>query len=115
MVGYRDDRVGLAPVLLHGQRRGKGRSGLCEVANPAGGYAYRLYYQRSLDGGATWQSPLAITSSSSRIADQDVAPHVSGQVRIAWTGLTTGNLYTRTSVDGGATFGPALPVGRTTN
>jgi hypothetical protein len=86
-----------------------------QVASPTGGSAYRLFYRRSLDGGATWKAPVALTSASSLIADQDVARHPNGQVAVAWTGLTTGNLYTRTSTDGGATFAPARYVGRTTN
>jgi hypothetical protein len=86
-----------------------------QVASPTGGPAYRLFYRRSLDGGATWKAAVALTSPSSRIADQDVARHANGQVSVAWTGLTTGNLYTRTSRDGGGTFAPARYVGTTTN
>ncbi len=86
-----------------------------QVPSPAGGFAYRLYYRRSLDGGATWRAPVALTSPESKIADQDVARHPGGEVSVVWTGLLTGNLYMRTSLDGGSTFGPARYVGRTAN
>jgi hypothetical protein len=79
------------------------------------GTSNRLYYRRSLDGGATWQASRAMTSSTSNIADQAVARHSSGRVTIAWTGYSTGRLYLRTSADGGATFGSARYIGKTAN
>lgn len=77
--------------------------------------ARRLFYRRSLDGGASWSTPRALTSACSQIVDQDVARHANGQVSVAWTGLYTGNMYLRTSTDGGTSFGPARPAGRTLN
>jgi hypothetical protein len=85
------------------------------VTTSTGGTAYRLFYRRSLDGGATWQASRAMTSSTSNIADQAVARHSSGRVTIAWTGYNTGRLYMRTSADGGVTFGSARPIGTTSN
>ncbi len=84
-----------------------------QVTTSTGGTSNRLYYRRTLDGGATWQPSRAMTSSSSNIADQAVARHSSGRVTIAWTGYATGRLYLRTSADGGATFGSARYIAKT--
>ena len=86
-----------------------------QVTTSTGTTSNRLYYRRSLDGGATWQASRAMTSSSSNIVDQAVARHSSGRVSIAWTGYSTGRLYLRTSADGGATFGSARYIGKTAN
>ncbi len=86
-----------------------------QVATSTGTMSNRLYYRRSLDGGATWQASRAMTSSTSNIVDQAVARHSSGRVTIAWTGYSTGRLYLRTSADGGATFGSARYIGKTSN
>ena len=79
------------------------------------GTTNRLYYRRSLDGGATWKASKAMTSSTSNIIDQAVARHASGRVSITWTGYSTGRLYLRTSSDGGATFGSAQYIAKTAN
>ena len=86
-----------------------------QTTSPTGGKAYRLFYRRSLDGGATWETARPVTSSTSNIADQAIARHPNGRVSIAWTGYTTGRLYLRTSADGGGTFGPARYIGTTSN
>jgi hypothetical protein len=80
-----------------------------------GKQARRLFYRRSLDGGASWSTPRALTSPCSQIADQDVARYANGQVSVAWTGLYTGRMFMRTSTDGGASFGPPQSAGRTYN
>ncbi len=86
-----------------------------QVTTSTGTTSNRLYYRRSLDGGATWQASRAMTSSGSNIVDQALARHSSGRVSIAWTGYSTGRLYMRTSADGGATFGSARYIGKTSN
>ena len=63
-----------------------------QVTTSTGTTSNRLYYRRSLDGGATWQASRAMTSSASNIVDQAVARHSSGRVTIAWTGYSTGRL-----------------------
>ncbi len=85
------------------------------VTTSTGGTSFRLYLRQSLDGGATWLASRAMTSSSSRIADQAIARHSNGRVTIAWTGYSTGRLYMRTSADGGATFSAARYIGSTRN
>ncbi|MDQ3870872.1 MAG: exo-alpha-sialidase [Chloroflexota bacterium] len=80
-----------------------------------GGTARRLFYRRSMNGGATWGAAQAMTSSCSQIADQDVARDASGQVSVVWTGFYSGQIFMRTSTDGGRTFGPPRLVGRTDN
>lgn len=86
-----------------------------QVTTSTGGTSNRLYYRRSLDGGATWQPSRAMTSSASNIADQALARHPNGRVTIAWTGYLTGRLYLRTSADSGTTFGAARYIGTTAN
>jgi hypothetical protein len=86
-----------------------------QVRNADGSTSRRLYYKRSTNGGATFGSARAMTSTGSNIGDQAIARHSAGQVSIAWTGLTSGNIYMRTSIDGGATFGAARYVGHSNN
>ena len=75
----------------------------------------RLYYKRSLDAGVTWQTAQRLTSTVSKVMDQGVARGPNGQVSVVWTGYSTGNLYTRSSTDGGTTFTSARYVGHTGN
>lgn len=80
-----------------------------------GTVTWRLYYKRSLDGGATWGPARAMISSGASASDFDVARHSNGQVSVVWTAYTTGRIYIRTSVDGGASFKAAVPVSRSTD
>lgn len=80
-----------------------------------GSVAFRLYYRRSTNGGASWSTSVPLTSAASRIADVDVTRGSAGKVVVAWTGLTTGKLYTRRSTDGGTTFSAARYVTKTAN
>jgi hypothetical protein len=82
---------------------------------PGGGDASRAFYRRSLDGGATWQPPRALSSACSRVEDLDVARHPSGQVTVVWTHTYSGRILARTSTDGGLTFGPTRFVAQTDN
>ena len=106
--------IGLGPSLA-GDGQKVDLTYVKRVTAPDGGAAWRLFYRRSTNGGATWASPRALTSASSQIADQDVARHANGQVSVVWTGLYSGRLYIRTSTDGGTTFGAARPAGQTSN
>jgi hypothetical protein len=80
-----------------------------------GTVTWRLYYKRSLDGGATWSTARALISSSASASDFDVARHSNGQVSVVWTAYTTGRIYIRTSTDGGSTFRTAVRVARSTD
>jgi hypothetical protein len=86
-----------------------------QVKNSDGFVSIRLYYKRSEDAGATWQTARRLTSTTSRVMDQDVSRGPNGRVSVVWTGYTSGNLYTRSSTNDGDTFGSAKFVGHTTN
>jgi hypothetical protein len=86
-----------------------------KIKNADGSTSRRLYYKRSTNGGASWGSARAMTSTGSNIGDQAIARHSNGQVSIAWIGLTSGNIYMRTSIDSGATFSGARYVGHSNN
>ncbi len=75
----------------------------------------RLYYRRSLDGGATWQARKALTGATSRVADAAVARHSNGQVSVVFTGYTTGKIYIRSSANGGTTFAAKRQLASTGN
>jgi hypothetical protein len=77
-------------------------------------WAYRLYYRRSSNGGGSWSTPRALTSTCSRISEPDVARSADGQVSIVWTGMMTGRILMLTSRDGGITFRAAVHVATTT-
>jgi hypothetical protein len=85
------------------------------IVSSTGAVTWPLYYRRSTNGGESWGGAKLLTSSGASVADQDVARHANGQVTVVWAGLYTGNIYVRTSNDYGATFGPAVLVGRTNN
>jgi hypothetical protein len=86
-----------------------------KIKNADGSTSRRLYYKRSTNGGVSFGSARAMTSTGSNIGDQAITRHSGGQVSIAWIGLTSGNIYMRTSIDGGATFGAARYVGHSNN
>lgn len=67
-----------------------------------GQLAWRLFHRRSLDGGATWRAPVALTSACSEVAQADVARSSDGQVSVAWVALFTGRILMRTWVQRGA-------------
>jgi hypothetical protein len=79
-----------------------------------GDRALRIFYRRSLDGGATWSSPTALTSACSRTFQPAVARSADGQVSVAWVGELTGRIFVRTSRDSGASFGSAVQAASTT-
>jgi hypothetical protein len=85
------------------------------VATSTGGTALRLFHRRSTDGGATWRSSVALTSSTSKIGDTDVTHRSDGQVVVVWTGLTSGNIYMRRSTDHGVSFAAARKIAETDN
>ena len=76
---------------------------------------WRLWYRRSLNGGATWSTPKALIGACSSAADHAIARHANGQVSVAWTGYSSGRILVRTSIDGGATFRAAVQAAGTTD
>ena len=86
-----------------------------QVTNSDGSVSRRLYHKRSTNGGVSFGSAQRMTSLGSNIGDQAIARHSNGQVSIAWIGLTSGNIYMRTSIDGGVTFSAARYVGHSNN
>jgi hypothetical protein len=70
----------------------------------------RIWFARSMDGGATWSTREDVSSAPSGIdhAFPAIAATGSGDVRIAWMDARAGdglwNVYERASTDGGATW-----------
>ena len=78
-------------------------------AVPTGG----LQLLKSADGGATFSPPVLITDSTVINGSFDIAADSSNSVHVTWwgNGGTSGsNIYYARSSDGGASFGPPLPV-----
>ena len=75
---------------------------------PAGSYG--VFYQRSLDAGATFSTPTPITSSGTTIAMRPSVAAFNNMVGIAYSQVDSGigaRLYYAHSNDQGATFGAA--------
>jgi hypothetical protein len=67
---------------------------------------YDVYYIRSTDAGATWDSAIRVSlSDSNHIFGATVAAS-GANVHIAWEGRNNGSLQYRRSTDGGATWLP---------
>jgi hypothetical protein len=67
---------------------------------------YDVYYTRSTDAGATWDSAARVSlTDSNRIFSATVAAS-GANVHIAWEGLANGSLEYRRSTDGGTTWLP---------
>lgn len=79
----------------------------------AGGYGTTVYYFRSTDGGATWRPGVPLytgADASARLAVDGSTVHVAFGVKPSPNSFG-GRTHHRRSVDGGATWGPAVPVG----
>jgi hypothetical protein len=76
-----------------------------------------LLFSRSVDGGATFSSPLAVSSTTGGpnaviAADPFVGP--DGQVYVAWHDTQTPRVMVASSFDGGLSFGAPVTVSPTT-
>jgi hypothetical protein len=79
----------------------------------SGGYGTGLFYFRSTDGGATWGTGVPLygeADGSARMAVDGTTVHVAFGVKPTSTSFGGRTHYMR-SVDDGATWGPAVPVG----
>ncbi|WP_042161410.1 sialidase family protein [Paenibacillus gorillae] len=72
------------------------------------------YYQRSMDGGQTWSTPILLSNQMVGTATfgSNVVVGPTGQVYIAWAQYSPGNpqFLFRRSDDGGATFNSTVAV-----
>ncbi|MFS0840006.1 exo-alpha-sialidase [Paenibacillus sp. 1P03SA] len=76
----------------------------------AGGFSVAAF-QRSLDGGATWEAPLILSNVMRNTERPDVGIGLRGDLYFAWIDTTTpAAYYIRRSLDGGKTFGPPILV-----
>jgi hypothetical protein len=73
----------------------------------AGESAEALLHRRSADGGLTWSAPRRLACFDS------LTDHADGQVSVVFTHGQTGDLWARTSDDGGYTFAQRRFIGRT--
>lgn len=69
----------------------------------------RVFFARSLDGGASWSAPADVSAAPAGAAHSfpALAARAAGDVRIGWMDARAGawwNTYTRRSADGGATW-----------
>ncbi len=76
------------------------------AAGGAGGSDAEIYVRRSLDDGATWQPPVAVTNNG----DFDDKPYLDArgdEVLVAWAdfGFSPARVRAARSIDGGQTFG----------
>lgn len=79
----------------------------------AGGYGTSVFYFRSTDGGATWGAGVSLfdgADASARLAVDGTTVHVSFGVKPSASSFGGRTTYRR-SIDDGATWGPAVPVG----
>ena len=79
----------------------------------SGGYGTGAFYFRSTDGGATWEAGVELydaADGSARMAVDGTTVHVAFGVKPTASSFG-GRTHHMRSVDGGATWGPATPVG----
>jgi hypothetical protein len=74
----------------------------------AGGTDIDIYVRRSLDAGATWQTPVVVTNNSS-FDDKPYLDASADEVLVAWADFAFSPAKVRAarSLDGGSSFGPA--------
>jgi hypothetical protein len=83
---------------------------------PAGTHTWGgIYYKRSTDGGATWEPTVRLTLPEASAMRPGIAAH-SSYVHLTWfdrreaKGLLDWRIYHKRSTDGGATWGPDVPM-----
>jgi hypothetical protein len=72
------------------------------------------WYRRSTNNGATWGSPLRLSSTTGLADFPQVARDSAGRVLVAWTDGKNGRILTRRSTNGGVSFLSTVSIGTTT-
>ncbi|TYP70119.1 sialidase family protein [Paenibacillus methanolicus] len=79
--------------------------------NVANGGNSTAFFNRSTDGGATWDQPIKLSGESDRVERPEVAVDLVGNVYAAWVTISPSYRFiVRRSSDGGATFSQAINV-----
>ncbi|GGA05510.1 hypothetical protein GCM10008018_59390 [Paenibacillus marchantiophytorum] len=74
-----------------------------------------IFFQRSLDGGVTWQQPVLVSPEAGIVTRSDIGIGLSGIVYVAYITLSpTTEFKVSRSLDGGTTFLPAVTVSSVT-
>ncbi len=68
-----------------------------------------VHFTRSIDGGASWSAPKALSPATCNGSSVAVGP--AGEVYVAWQDFAAGQVMLRRSLDGGVSFDPAVAVG----
>lgn len=86
------------------------------------GSSVKIQTTKSVDGGATWATPVDISSNSDLNRRPTIASFGTGTVTIAWRSIVEVNsaavssdILARTSTNSGASWSPEVPVSTSTN
>jgi hypothetical protein len=74
-----------------------------------------VMYRRSTNGGKSWRAPLQLSPTLGRAGLPRVLHGPAGRVVVTWTDQVSARIHLRVSTDRGASFGPTVTLGRTTN
>ena len=71
-----------------------------------------VYYQRSIDGGVSWQKAVQLTTDDGSFSGYPTIAVLNNEVHVAWTDRRNGNddIYYRKSTDGGSTWLPETRI-----
>ncbi|GKS13806.1 hypothetical protein YDYSY3_48060 [Paenibacillus chitinolyticus] len=77
----------------------------------SGGFSVAAF-QRSLDGGVTWEAPLVLSDVRRDTERADIGIDLQGGLHFGWIDTSSAQpaFFVRRSLDGGATFGSPIPV-----
>ncbi len=74
-----------------------------------------VMYRRSTDGGKTWKAPIQLSPTLGSAGLPRVLRGPAGRVLVTWTDEVSGVISVRASTNGGASFGAAKVLARTSN
>jgi Neuraminidase (sialidase) len=71
-----------------------------------------IFFTRSLDGGATWSTPLNLSDNPGDSVRPSIAVSTEGKIYVAWGDNTDGkyDVFLRSSTDAGASWSPRINV-----